>query len=553
MPAEGPLVFLIAFFALGYILYPLVSLFEMSVRNGLGAFSFAPYAGLLQRSAIDATVNSVLVSLLSVVGSLLLGTFLAYVFHYFDFPFKRFFSRLIILPIALPPLVGVISFLFLIGDGGMITRLLASLFGVSPSTFAVKGWAGILLVHIYSFYVYFYLFVSDGLSQLDENVLEASLVLGASRLTTTRRVLLPMLSPSLVAGSLITFMASMASFTAPFLFGGTSRFLTLEIYISKLNGDDTYSAVLSVFLAAISICFLFILRWYQRRRKLTGERKGVSRKISVPHHKVTRTVGISLAVFCAVIFSLPVLMILLMSVVKDGTWTVQVFPTSFTLDNYLSLLTSINTFGPFINSLEMAAIATTAAIVIGVGASYIFSRTKFFGNGFLDIVFSLPFGIPGTVVAVALILSFNTPTLFSMQSVLVGTFWIVPLAYLIRELPILIRSVTAGFEGMDWSVEEAASTLGSKQSRTFRKIIAPLILPSVISGALIVFINSAGEFVSSILLYSYSTKPISVDIFSQLRLYNIGAAAAEGVLLMVLVVIVIAFSKRISSEGSFTG
>jgi iron(III) transport system permease protein len=169
----------------------------------------------------------------------------------------------------------------------------------------------------------------------------------------------------------------------------------------------------------------------------------------------------------------------------------------------------------------------------------------------LEIILSLPFGIPGTVIAVGLILSYNRPSLFSFQSILVGTFWIMPLAYAVRNLPLLYRSTTAGLDAVDPSLQEAAETLGSPAGRTFRKIILPLIMPSIVSGTLLVFINSVGEFVSSILLYSYSTKPLSVEILSQLRLFNIGGAAVYSTLLMILVLAVVGVSNRYF-RSSFT-
>jgi iron(III) transport system permease protein len=169
----------------------------------------------------------------------------------------------------------------------------------------------------------------------------------------------------------------------------------------------------------------------------------------------------------------------------------------------------------------------------------------------LEGVLSFPFGIPGTVIAVGLILSFNQPTLFTFQSILVGTFWIMPLAYTVRNLPLLYRSTAAGFEAINPSLHEAAETLGSSNLRTFRKIIVPILVPSIASGALLVFINSVGEFVSSVLLYSYSTKPVSVEILSQLRLFNIGGAAVYSTLLMMLVMTVVSVSNRFI-RSSFT-
>ncbi len=535
---------IVVFFACGYILFPLYELAKESFSTGIQGYSTGAYNHLLRSSLLEATINSVAISILSVIGSGIVGTFIAYVFQYIEFPAKSFFSKIVLIPLALPPLVGVISFLFLIGESGMLSRVLSLISGLSPSVFTVSGWTGIVCVHVYSFYVYFYLFVSSALSQLDGNALDASASLGASRARTIWRILLPMLTPAFVGASLMTFMSSMASFSAPLLFGGTTRFLTLEIYTAKLNGDNSSSAALAILLTIISVCFLFLLRWWQDSHRHGMGSKGTVRSAKISHGVFTRVIVLAITFAIALLFALPVATIVVLSFIKEGSWTYQIFPTSFTAENYCRLFGEPHLFDPFVNSIRMSLIAVLAVVIIGVAAAYLINREKIWGSRLLEIVLSLPFGIPGTVIAVGLILSFNRPSLFSFHSILVGTFWIIPLAYAVRNLPLIYRSTAAGLDALNPSLQEAAETLGSSGGETFRKIILPLIMPSIVSGALLVFINSVGEFVSSILLYSYSTKPLSVEILSQLRLFNIGGAAVYSTLLMVFVLAVVAASNK---------
>ena len=246
--ASSSMLFIVVFFACGYILFPLYALSKRKFLGRCPGILASSLHHLLRSSLLQATFNSVAISVLSVIGSGIVGTFIAYVFEYIEFPAKSFFSKIVLIPLALPPLVGVISFLFLVGESGMLSRILSLISGLQPSVFTVNGWTGIVLVHVYSFYVYFYLFVSSALSQVDGNALDASASLGASRARTMWKILLPMLMPAFVGASLITFMSSMASFSAPLLFGGTTRFLTLEIYTAKLNGDNSSSAALAILL-----------------------------------------------------------------------------------------------------------------------------------------------------------------------------------------------------------------------------------------------------------------------------------------------------------------
>ena len=168
-------------------------------------------------------------------------------------------------------------------------------------------------------------------------------------------------------------------------------------------------------------------------------------------------------------------------------------------------------------------------------------RNRLFST-WANVALTLPYAVPGTVVAVALILAFNRPLLSGVPAMLVGTFWILPLAYFVREYPVVIRSVAASLEGMDSSLLEAASGLGAGPFRRFRSVALPALLPGILSGGVLVLIGSLGEFVSSILLYTYNSRPVSVEILAQLRLFNIGAAAAYSVILMVIILVLLRLS-----------
>ena len=220
------------------------------------------------------------------------------------------------------------------------------------------------------------------------------------------------------------------------------------------------------------------------------------------------------------------------------------FTEPFTIDNYFKIFSDSQFFEPFSNSIKMGVIAVVITALIGVSAAFLITRKKLRGGNIVESLLSLPYGIPGTVIALSFIISFNTPTIFTAFTTLAGTFWILPLAYAVRNIPIITQSSISGFNTMDPSLEEASSTLGATGSRTFRKVILPLVSPSILAGALLVFINSVGEFVSTILLYTFSTKTVSVEIYSQLRLYNTGAAAAYGIILFTLVMLIVYISRK---------
>ena len=535
------LLILLTIVLVAYFLYPLALTFVESLRSkgGLSPAEYLRFFDLSSLTNLEALLNSALLSALSVLLSGIVGTGLAYIVNEFEFPLKGLLKRVAVLPIALPPLVGVVAFWFLYGESGIIPRAMKELLGLQKPPLYLEGFVAILFVHTYSFYVYFYLFASAFLRRIDPAVIEAAVNLGSSQWRTLRKVILPLLTPALVGASLLTFMASMASFSAPFLFGGGKRFMTTQIYNAKLNGDMGLAATHSIVLVVISIFFLLLLRRYSGKRRYVQATKGVSRRLSRRVTKFSRALATVTALVALLFILLPAAGILLISFAKEGSWTWQLLPSAYTLENYLKLLTEEGVFRPIANSAAMAALATAANVVFGVIVAFLITRRVFSPRGVglgLEIASALPFAIPGTVIALSLILALNRPTLFTGGQVLVGTFWILPLAYFTRNIPIVVRSTTAGFQQFDRSLEEAAHNLGATTWRTFWKVIFPSILPSIISGALLAFIAALGEFVSSILLYTYDNRPISVEILAQFRLGNFGGAAAYGVFLLILVI-----------------
>ena len=248
---------------------------------------------------------------------------------------------------------------------------------------------------------------------------------------------------------------------------------------------------------------------------------------------------------------LPHLTLLLVSFVPDGVWTTQTLPPAYTLENYRELFGEARTFRPIINSLLMAGAATLAAVVLALGVGQSVVRWQVKGRRLLEGLLALPWALPGTVLAIALATTFSARQPWAARWVLVGTPWILILAYTLRTLPLTGRAALAGFRQLDPSLEEAAASLGAGPWRTLRRVTIPGLLPAIAAGASLAFVTGLGEFVASIVLYTHRTRPISIEILSQLRDFDLGAAAAYGVLLMVLVAAAFTLGQRwIQGEAS---
>lgn len=526
------------------VLYPPLFILGDSLRYS-GEYSLDGYRAFFSsRAEMEALWGSIWISFGSVLFSGAIGIPLAFLFSRMEFPGRAFFGALAGLPVLLPPLVGVISFLFLYGESGILTRTVQHIFGLEEAPWSLVGGWAILLVHAYSMYVYFYFFTAAGIARLDASAIEAAESLGAGRLRIFFRVTLPMLAPSIAAASILVFMSSMASFSAPYIFGGGFRVLTTQIFTSKTNGDMRMAMVETVILALTSLLFLVILRRFEKGREFAAVGKGIGAPRKKVVHPVARVLIPITAIGSVIFLLLPHLTMVLVSFVQEGTWTTEILPNRYTLENYRALFSDSQIWTPVTNSLKMATIATAANLIFCFILAYLLVRGTFKGKWAMNLLMMLPWALPWTVIAIALATLFSVNDPIVGRFLLVGSFWILPLAYFIKHIPLVAQAAVASFRQYDIAMEEAAYSLGGSWMTTMRRVAFPLILPGLAAGGLLAFVGALGEFVASMLLYSYRSRPISVEILSQLRAFDFGTAAALGVVLALLMSVAFALGGK---------
>jgi iron(III) transport system permease protein len=531
------------------VVYPLLLVLVEGFRDS-GGWTLRYLAEFAKRhNEAQALWGSLWISIATVILAALIGVPLAFLFARYDFPGRGILGGLVALPAVLPPLVGVLAFLFLYGESGFVSLLIQRLLGLEEPPWRLQGPGAILLVHAYSMYVYFYLFTRAGLAGLDASVLEAAASLGAGRWRTLRRVVLPLLSPSLAGAALLTFMTALASFSAPYIFGGGFRVMTTQIVATRLNGDNALAMIETVSLTVIALAGLWLFRSTPAFDRSAGGRKGVA---PAPVQVKRGLVRLGMALIgwgLALLLLLPHLTLVLVSFVPAGTWTVEPIPPAYTWRNYLTLLQDPVRARPLLNSLWLASVATLAAVVVAVAAGVLAVRYRVRWGRAIETLLALPWAVPGTVFAIALATAFSVHEPRAGRFILVGTLWLLPLAYLIRDLPITSRAVLAAFRSLDPSLDEAAATLGAGRWRTLRRVTLPLLRPAILAGASLAFVTAFGDFVTSIMLYTYDTRPISLEILSSLRQSDVGVAAAYGVVLMAVSAAVFALGAEQGGAG----
>ena len=531
------------------IVYPIVLVLLEGLREPTGWTLRYVRLFLERPTEWRALWGSLWISVVSVLLAALIGVPLAFLFARYDVPGGRVLGGLVALPAVLPPLVGVVAFLFLYGESGFVSLLVQRLLGLTEPPWRLQGAGAILLVHAYSMYVYFYLFVRAALLSLDASLYEAAASLGAGRWRTLYRVVLPQLYPALGGAALLTFMTALASFSAPYIFGGGFRVMPTQIVSTRLNGDDRLAMVETISLALLALLALWLFRGVGRGDNAAGGRKGAGPARIPVRSRTLRFAVAALGWGLAGVLLLPHLTLLLVSFVPLGTWTTEPLPPAYTLQNYVTLVQDPVRARPLLNSLWLAAAATIAAVGLALGGAILSVRRRVRGGRLIEALLALPWAVPGTVFAIALATAFSVHQPWALRFVLVGTLWILPLAYLVRNLPITSRAILSGLRGLDPSLDEAAATLGAGRGRTLRRITLPLLRPALLAGASLAFVTALGDFVTSIMLYTYDTRPISLEILSSLRQSDVGVAAAYGVVLMLVSAAVFALGADRGGSG----
>lgn len=522
------------FLLVGYILFPLLKTLETSLYDGK-IFSLQHYGLLLFNEAYRQPVlNSILLGFLTMVICGLIGTLLAFLIHFFALPFKAILDKLLLLPMLLPGIIIVFSSVQLYGESGLVTKGLEFLLGLEKPPLRLSGLPGILFIHACTQYVYFYITVSIALGHIDLSVIESARSLNASKSRILRSIILPFLKPALLAAGAMTFMTGIGSFTAPSIIGGSYKVLTTQILLAKANNYMGIAATQVVILVCVSILLFAVFRYYEKKAQFTASLKRVPiQPVRIRNPLLRYCIYLVTSAVVTTIL-LPIVTIILLSFVPSGSWMVSYYPSEFSLENYQDIFTKSRKLAPFINSILMAFAAAGAGILIALPASYIVARSQSRLKAVVEFLTILPWAVPASAIAINIINAFSEASVFSFGAVLVGSSLLLPLGYLIKSLPLMVRTINISFGQLHDSYLDASKSLGAGKLTSFIRITLPVISPGIVAGFLLVFIRSLGEYTVSVFLYNASNKPVSIAMVNGIFEYNIGLAMAYGSLLLLL-------------------
>ncbi|WP_034640156.1 ABC transporter permease [Desulfovibrio inopinatus] len=520
---------------MGCVLYPALTTLmkSLAVEGGTGLAHYEAF--FTSSTSLLVLQNTLVLGALTVILCGLVGTGLAFLVHFFECAHRDVLDKLLLLPVMMPGIIIVFAFVQLYGESGLVTKSIELLLGLDESPYNFSGLPGILFVHIYTQYVYFYLTVSLAIKHIDLSVIESARILGASRIKVFTSVILPFIAPAVITSAAVTFMTGIGSFAAPSIIGGGYKVLTTQILLSKANNFMETAAVQVVVLTIISMVFFGVLRWYEKQRQFSGSVKGTPFHPFTIRNTALRCCASGLKALLVLLILLPFVTIIVLSFVDSSSWMVNIYPQAFSLDNYI-VISKARKFRPFMNSIEMSILAAFLCVFVAIPASWIIEKTQFKFKGVVEFLVVLPWAMPASAIAINIITATSTPNVFTFNTVLVGTYVLLPLGYFIKSLPIVVKVTHISFQGLNSTLLEASKSLGASGYTTFRKITLPIISPGLLAGFLYVFVRSIGEYTVSAFLYTASNKPISIAMVNAIFEYDIGLAMAYGTLLIVLTV-----------------
>jgi iron(III) transport system permease protein len=525
-----------------FLLYPLFTLLSQSVLGKEGGFSLEHFQRIFSKAYyLRAMGNSFKVTLSVTLFSVLLATPLAYLMAVYQIRGKAMLEILVLVSSMSAPFIGAYSWIMLFGRSGSVTTFLKDIIGFTLPD--IYGFPGIVLVMSLQLYSLVYMFVSGAFKNMDNSLIEASESMGCTGVRKVFKIVLPLLMPTLLAGALMVFMRTFADYGTPRLIG--EGYITLPVlvyneFMGEVGGSDSLAAAISIVAVVITTgVFLF--------QKLVVSRKQFSMNALHPiEPKKLKGIGFFLAhLYCYLVVAiamLPQFYVIYSSFRKTSG---KLFISGFTLNSYIEAFTTVGR--SIVNTYVLGFISIAVIVVVAILIAYVVVRRRNALNSVLDVTAMFPETVAGSILGIALLMAFSKQPLYFSQ-----TAFIMILSYVIRRLPYTVRSSSAILHQISPSIEEAAISLGASNMKTFFKVTVPMMLPGVISGAILSWIMIITELSTSIILYTTRTKTMTLEIYSQIIRGNDGIAAAISSILTFSTIIALAVFFKVSGKKEIT-
>jgi iron(III) transport system permease protein len=534
-----------------FILFPIGNTFWTTIQSDSGGISLEQYRMFFSINANRlALKNTFLVGISTVVCCMVVGVFMAFFTEYFKTRFQKGINILLLTPFVLPGVMIVIAFIQLYSETGIINQFLKISLNLEQVPIKLWGFKGIVFVHTFTQYVYFYINTSIALKFLDYSTIESARGLGATKFQVFKDIIFPHILPALLTSSFMTFATGVSSFSAPYLIGGGYRMMSTQILQSKMNNQMQMASTQVMILMFISIITMVLYSFYSKQDTLSNYTKNKKMKKVKIENKFLNFLVHILAYMIIFFIIVPIIGIVILSFADSSSWMMEIFPNEFSLNNYKRIFLQKRILAPVKNSLQMSIIAATFSTLIAIISSHLILNSRGIKSKLLNFFILLPMAIPASTQGVNLITAFNKKRILLFNNSLVGTYSILPIAYVIGTITIVSRSTYTAFSNFNREYEFASRNLGANRRQTFKWIFAPIVSSGIVSGFSLAFMRSLGEYTISALLYGVHNRPVSIAMVNALHDFDVGISMAYGAIVIFLGMIFLGILSK--TYGKFT-
>ena len=524
-----------------FLLYPLSLLLKMAFSDGVH-FTLENFAKFFSRKYYSITLlNSFKVSIAATIASVVVGVVLGYFMSVFKVRGAKLLRMCIVMATMSAPFVGAYAWIMLLGRNGVITNFLSGLFGITMPD--IYGFNGIMLVFVTQLFPLVFLYVQGAMSKMDASLMEASENLGCTGFKRFFTVVLPLISPTVLAGALLVFVRAMSDFGTPMLIGEGYRTFTVILYnefVGEVSQNKGFASAIAIIAILITMVVYFSQNFVAKKQAFSMnalhriEKKQLHGFSNFIVHFITYVVvGISI---------LPQLYVVYTSFLKTSG---QIYVAGYSLQSYQDMFSRLGR--SIQNTIVIPAVSLLIVVFLAVLIAYVAVRRRNVLSGAVDVISMIPYVIPGTAIGIAMISAFNREPL-----VLTGGMFIMVVALVVRRLPYTIRSSVAILQQIPLYVEEAALSLGSSKPKAFFTVTLPMMSSGVLSGAILSWVTLISELSTAILLYTGKTQTLTVAIYTQIVRGNYGIASAMATVLTVMTLLSLLIFNKISKDGDLT-
>ena len=476
------------------------------------------YNVLTEPETFQALKNSFVIACMTTVGSVIVGTFFAWLVTRTDLPYKTFMKSLFLVPFMLPSFIGALAWKMLLSPhSGYINKMWMDLFNTTEPLFNIYSYAGIALVEVMYLFPFVFIQVCGALERMDPTLEESARISGAGLLTITRKITIPLVMPSIMSGALLIMLYSMAHFGTVAVLGieqGIYNIPTL-IYEKIHQSAGSFASIRTgTVLATVLIASAALIIWTQQKILSKGHYQIIGGKSFRPMELKLRGLRYPLLFFCLAYIGftivLPTVVIFLVGGVQ--TYGLSILdPNNLSLDNYKYILFEYDVTRDAIwNSVTLGLAAAFITMFAGVMISYVIVKMKVRGKGILEFLGMLPFSVPGSVIALGVILAWSGQ--FGIN--IYNTVWIILVSYIARYMAFSLKANSAALEQVHDSLMEASRSCGATMWQSLKDIVIPLVKPGMISAFFLIFLPALRELTVSIMLYAPTTRTIGVAIYT---------------------------------------